>query len=164
MKLKKRIIRIDGLVSSLGFLASAGFLVGYFGKLSWLFDLFSHFRMQYLVLLTLVVCYFGICKRVVHIIVYGLFLFTILGSLFSLYVGKSQTAVSNCSTIMHVNVLTSNNQKELLKNEIEYQNPDIIVLEELDSLWGISLSWMNHIYPYTIIETREDNFWNWCME
>lgn len=59
---------------------------------------------------------------------------------------------------MLVNVLSHNEQKQLLHDEIERNDPHLLVLEELDSAWLASLAWLHKTYPHHIVETREDNF------
>lgn len=80
----------DGLLSALGFVVSGAFLMGLLGSLHWFFDLFSHFRMQYLVILLCVVGYFGVRKRYIHLIVFGIFLVVTLATILPLYIGTSR--------------------------------------------------------------------------
>lgn len=61
-------------------------------------------------------------------------------------------------TIEVVNILTKNENYDLLRQELTENAPDIVVLEELDDIWSEELQPIKENYPYIYEISREDNF------
>jgi len=60
--------------------------------------------------------------------------------------------------ILHSNVYTGNQNKFLLIELINSENPDIVIAQEIDDAWASSLNEIKDRYPYNIILPRSDNF------
>lgn len=56
-------LRLWGLLTSSGFIACAATILGFLGRVSWFTDLFSHFRMQYLLGLAGLALIFALGRR-----------------------------------------------------------------------------------------------------
>lgn len=60
--------------------------------------------------------------------------------------------------ILHANVLTSNKQHSLLLDLIAKEQPDLVMLQEINNDWLEALESLASDYPFSCISTREDNF------
>ena len=60
--------------------------------------------------------------------------------------------------ILHSNVKSSNTKHQRLIDLIHEENPDIILVQELNDTWGKSLSVLKTDYPYHKLVIRSDNF------
>ncbi|PKL43474.1 MAG: hypothetical protein CVV41_10470 [Candidatus Riflebacteria bacterium HGW-Riflebacteria-1] len=149
---------------TLGTLAGAVFcaatLLGFSGRLSWVLDLFSHFRVQYLVVLTV----FGIAllmagRRKTAFIFLG-FAFINLTQVIPLYFAGQNTPPAGSPPLraVLVNVNTRLGDPAKISEFIRNTNPDIIVLEETNSKWLSDLAWLHTSYPHSLAEPRDDNF------
>jgi endonuclease/exonuclease/phosphatase (EEP) superfamily protein YafD len=137
-------------------------LTGYAGRFWWPLEITCHFRLQYAVLLSgFTGCYLlGRKWR--------------LAAAFSLFAAlnwipvTSQCWLGQMSSpspgaakplrVMLMNVCTENQRYDLVQRCIADHHPDLIVLEELDERWLQALAGVRIQYPYSIYETREDNF------
>jgi endonuclease/exonuclease/phosphatase (EEP) superfamily protein YafD len=148
-----------GLLKLSGAIATIATIFGFLGSFSWFFDLFSHFRVQYLLgLLTLgVIMWLGSHRKTaVFFLVFSL---VNLGVALPLYFGR-QTIDPLLSPLraMLINVNSSLGDAARVRTVIEAENPDILVLEEISSRWLGDLTWLTNTYPHCLIEPREDNF------
>jgi endonuclease/exonuclease/phosphatase (EEP) superfamily protein YafD len=57
-----------------------------------------------------------------------------------------------------INVRTENQRYELVEAFIAETHPDVVVLEEVNTLWLQKLSSLKLSFPYSALESREDNF------
>ncbi len=125
-------------------------------------DLFSHFRLQYLIvsILLLVVFLFMRSYR------YSIALFA--SAIFSLWLvapwylsdHDHQPLPDNAQTLtlLHANVHSSNKQYDRLRDFIDAEKPDIIFLQEFNTDWLKGSSYLLHAYPYAYSEPRSGNF------
>lgn len=133
--------------------------IGFFGRLWWTFDLFSHFRVQYLIILT---GFSGLALLLGHIEI------SIIGLIFSLInlttiapyylpVHKSSHE-SRAYRILLSNVLRPNVEFGKLLQVIKETNPDFMVLIEISELWMSELAPISSNYPYIYTAIRSDNY------
>ena len=136
----------------------AGTLLAGGGALHWFADLFTHFRMQYAVSLTLLAIIAALARR--FTIAAALFVFAALNAaiIVPLYVGPSRPEVPADFRIMLSNVLTENTQTERLHAAIEEYDPDIIVLQEVSVAWIDALAPIRATYAHYVEAPQEDNF------
>lgn len=154
----KKCISIEGLLSALGSLISLATVAGFGGSLSWLFDLASHFRIQYLLILFLIIAYFTIVKRFKKASLFLLFFLLNLFTIVPLFWGRQSVPNAKTSRIMLLNVYTQNEEVEKVRNEIVTTDPDLLILQEIDQQWIKDLQWLDSIYPYSYTFPRSDNF------
>ncbi|MEZ5472787.1 MAG: endonuclease/exonuclease/phosphatase family protein [Marinicella sp.] len=127
----------------------------------WWFDLLSHFRVQYALLSLLFLLGFVFSKRkvfsVIALIVLSANVYLIWPHLAW---GASTQNGQNTQTfkLFHANVYTANQQHQLLINQLNEEQPDVIILQEIDHEWLKSLSVLNQDYPHRIELPRSDNF------
>lgn len=153
-------LRCDGLIIAAGVVAGIGTVCGYFGSYSWVLDLFSHFRVQYLVGLTLVALLLLVLRKRKSAVVFGVFAIANLWTVFPLFSGKPVHIASSNRTYRALlsNVNTANEHPERVAAVIRQYNPDIVVLEEISDKWVSDLRETFNLYPYKQVEPRDDNF------
>lgn len=158
--------------------------LGYLGKYSWVFDLFSHFKFQFfltaiacgLILIIFVIfskkeqttenkknyC-FNLAMKNKGFLLFALLSFII--ALFNLmeiaplyFPYKNEIKKSEQLRLMHINVNTSNRNFQQVEKYIMEQNPDILLLEEVNLIWINNLSNLMAEYPCQILYPQNDNF------
>jgi endonuclease/exonuclease/phosphatase (EEP) superfamily protein YafD len=134
-------------------------VLGFFGKSFWIFELASHFRVQYfIVLLTASIVLFII----------KLPYFAALGTLFALInflsiaplysrLNRKDERVSS-GRLFLANVLQKNQNRLEIGEQIVSTNPDIVALIEINQSWWDDLEIIRSKYQYTEICLREDNY------
>lgn len=153
-------IQFWGLIQVAGIVASAGTILGFVGKYAWYLDLFSHFRVQYLLGLVVISLLLLIPRRYTSS---GLFAFVAMVNLYTImpfYTDKPRPISASQSTfrIMSLNVNTKTGNIKLVTELIQQFNPHLIVLEEVSSRWIDGLQQIANDYPYSRTSPREDNF------
>lgn len=154
-------LRLSGLLDALLAAAAAGAVAGtLLGFLpGWPFELFSHFRMQWLAaavtaaLLLAVRCWWrtaallGACAAV-NLLLVGPYLPWRSGAA----PGPSEV------TVLLANVLRTNPDPAPLLALIRREQPDIVALMEVDERWEATLTAALPEYPHQLWEARQDNF------
>lgn len=135
---------------------AAATLLGFLGRFFWLFDLFSHFRVQYFQL-ALVLIAVAIWRRnnkqlVACILLAGFNYAFVL----PFYFGKPPAPTEEPVRAMLMNILASNGNTERVLAAIENVDPDILVLEEVTPKWEKALGGLD--YPYRVAVPRTDCF------
>lgn len=134
-------------------------LAGLLGKHSWMLDLLSHFRVQYLQLCLLLA---GIClwvrKNKCASVLIAIAAFNYIFIL-PLYMGKPDTtATEKPLRAMLINLNAANTNTERALHSITNANPDLIILEEVTPDWAFALSKLAEQFPHHLVEPREDPF------
>lgn len=151
-------------MSFLGILQAAAFVTAVFSIITLLtvdnfgIQLFTHFRLQYLVISVL----FLILYRLLHEpwIIGAVAASMAISLVYVLpwYFGSQGAAGDTELKLLHANVLSHNTRHEKLFKLVEDEQPDIIVLQEISPQWAAALQAMKATYPYGQIEAREGNF------
>lgn len=157
MSLKKVLINITSLTTGLLLIIN---LFSYLGGYHFLFELLTHFRLQYLVLFLVSSLFFIIFfnKKWLLLSLFGLLLNAI--PVLSIYLPSETTATgkNNQVSLLLTNVLTSNQSYGSLLKEIERKQADIIVVLELGYQWANELRTIDKKYLYQELIPRTDNF------
>lgn len=133
-------------------------LFGFLGRLHWFFDLFSHFRVQYMQL-CLVPFIIAMWKQrykwaaLLVILVCLNYAFVL-----PLYMGKPAPAREKPIRAMLMNINAGNGNTEQVLGSIEQFAPDILLLEEVTPKWAHELEVLTATYPYRIAEPQEGCF------
>lgn len=153
-------VRPMGLVIAAGTVASAATVMGFFGRFSWFLDLFSHFRVQYLLGLLVSGFLLLIWHRRRTAIAFLALACVNLALVVPLYIKAPDGPARGARTVraMLINVNTRLGDADRVKAVICAANPDILVLEEISSRWMSELTWLTNAYPYALVQPREDNF------
>ncbi len=137
-------------------------LLGFLGRFFWFFDLFSNFRFQYAIvaLIGAVTLSFKKKHRKFAIFAY-IATITLFITIFPIYIPPS-AKVANTNPVnlrvMQINVFTANGEYKKVEDAILANNPDIILLDEVNEKWLNNISAIRKKYPYSLEESREDNF------
>jgi endonuclease/exonuclease/phosphatase (EEP) superfamily protein YafD len=151
---------LPGLLLTGGVVVCVATVFGFMGRFSWFLDLFSHFRMQYLVSLSLLgLVLFAIGRRgaaITFLCVACVNLAVVL----PLYFGAPTVPpnVGPTQRAMLLNVNTRLGDVDRVREAILEANPDLLVLEEINRSWLDATAWLTNGYPHHVTRTREDNF------
>lgn len=153
-------IRPWGLLTAAGAVVCAATAGGFLGRFSWFLDLFSHFRVQYLIALGILGFIFLLGKRRKIALVFLFFSAVNIGAVLPLYFGGNSRTPQAAGILraMLLNVNTRFGNPELVKKVILEYDPDILVLEEISSQWVKDLKWLAESRPHQCTQPREDNF------
>lgn len=128
----------------------------------WLVDLFAHFKVQYLVvsiILVPIVFLFLKARRVALLFLTVSILWNayfILPYYFSF--SKKVPLIKKTLKLSSINLLSSNSKTDEVKNYIEKEDADVLVLMEFTPQWEQELSGLNQKYSFVKVATRTDNF------
>lgn len=149
-----------GLFTAAGVVASVATVLGFLGRFSWFFDLFSHFRVQYFFALLVlgVLLLAGRCRRTAA--VFLMLALVNLAVVLPLYFGKANKpeCASPVMRAMLLNVNTRLGDAARVRSVVTETNPDILILEEISASWVSGLTWLTNLYPHSLTQPREDNF------
>jgi endonuclease/exonuclease/phosphatase (EEP) superfamily protein YafD len=135
-------------------------VLGFCGRFGWFFDLFSHFRVQYFLALALATALLLLLRQRKGAVCCGVFAIINLVVILPLYLGDAVEAGEHESMLraMLINVETESGDPILVGRTIREMNPQLVVLEEINSRWLIDLEEALRAYPYSCVRPREDNF------
>lgn len=153
-------IRPWGLLTAAGLVASVATVLGFCGPFWWLFDLFSYFRMQYFLGLSIIALLLLMPRQRKTACVFAVFAVINLGTILPLYLGQPAQARDHQIRLraMLLNVNTRLGDPDLVAKTLRDFDPDIVVLEEISSRWVNDLVSVTKAYPHSRMQTREDNF------
>ncbi len=134
-------------------------LIYHLGNLFWIFELFSAFLAQYLLILILGIPFLVYKKSYKILSVVAICFIILLVEIIPLYYSTQNISTSNKSLkIMSLNVHTSNQKFKILEDYVLKHNPDFILLEEVNQKWLDNLDEFRKQYPYYIESPRSHNF------
>ncbi len=131
-------------------------LLGFVGRFFWVFDLFSHFRVQYFQLFLVLI---GISiwrrqnKRMIAFILLAVLNYALV---LPFYFGKPPVAAGQPVRAMLMNLNASNGNTQEVLSAIQVADPDLLLLVEVTPKWAAELSVLN--YPYQMEQPQEDCF------
>lgn len=144
------------------FWASCLFTWTGFGGRFWMpLELTSHFRMQYFLILAIAALIFIYKKRGRHLAVTLLCLVGNGCVIIPWYIADSSNPAGSGGTQIRIllsNVHTSNDEYQRLIELINKENPDVIVLQEIDNKWVSKLGELKKTYSFQKVIARADNF------
>ncbi|MEW6158702.1 MAG: endonuclease/exonuclease/phosphatase family protein [Verrucomicrobiota bacterium] len=135
-----------------------GTLLGFCGSI-WPFELASHFRLQFGALLLAMGFVEWIRKKVR--LALGLFAMASINAILiwpHLQIEHPRHRPEHVFRILLVNVQTDNREYAKVLELIAERRPDLIVLEEVNSVWLEQLQSIHAHYPDSITYPRDDNF------
>ena len=154
--MKRQILIIVIIAMVLTSLAS---LIGYIGGVHWLFDLFVHFKLQYLIILTIGSILLFILKQRKILFFFLIPIITNFTDVSSLYIGGNSDKLNSSSIkICSINILSSNREFKKFGNLILNENPDLIILQEINPLWQLEITDLLAKYKFREEIIRNDNF------
>ena len=149
-----------GLLTAGGVVACVSTVFGFLGRFSWFLDLFSHFRVQYAIGLSILGLLLLAGRRRKTAAVFLGFAWVNLALILPLYFGRVGVEPDAAPLLraMLINVNTHLGDPDRVRAVIEAEAPDILVLEEISSRWMSALAWLTNSHPHALAQPREDNF------
>ncbi len=135
-------------------------LLGFAGRFAWYLDLLAHFRVQYLIALSI----YGLAFLAMHQRRQAVIFFAAaalnLAVIAPLYIsdGTMPAPGSLKMRALLINVNTRRGDAKKVLQLIRDTGPDFIVLEEISSKWLCDLEPLLSSFPYWVAQPREDNF------
>jgi len=135
-------------------------VAGFAGRLWWVLDLASHFRVQYVLVLSVLCLILVLIRHGRFAVLSSVFALLNLMLVLPLFWGSARSSSSSSSTAraMMMNVNTSNTNYSIALAVIKSYAPDFLFVEEVDRRWMAELQQLDVEYPYSISRPREDNF------
>ena len=152
--------RFGGLVDVIAMLALASTWIGFLGGLLWFFDLFDHFRLQYLGVCLVAIVWFAWQRRwwvlAVALVSLGANAWPVARTT---WVAAPDQPLSRWALkVVCFNVLTSNERKDEVVEFFRKSDADVIIALEVNTAWARALKKLEPGYPHLLVNTREDNF------
>jgi endonuclease/exonuclease/phosphatase (EEP) superfamily protein YafD len=132
-------------------------LLAYLGEFDRLFELMTHFRLQYLCGAIVVAIAYALSNQKIGLWV-ALFCIGLNAiEIVPFYIPAEQTSDRQIR-VMVSNVLTSNQRYEDFIDYVRSENPDILVILEMDLTWQQQIQPLKSLLPYSIEQPQQDNF------
>ena len=149
-----------GLAAAAGTVALLCSFAGHAARLGWLFELTSHFRLQYTIFLLALGVAFSLRQRVLPA---SLFLAGALINFLSLApflpgTRSAEPVDAQKLRVLLINVHSANPDSARVLGVIEQTQPDLVLLEEITPQWMDRLAGLRTRYPHAVCASREDNF------
>jgi endonuclease/exonuclease/phosphatase (EEP) superfamily protein YafD len=153
-------VRPWDLATVCGAVLTTASVLAFFGSFWWFLDLFSHFRIQYSLALSVVALVLLFPRRYTVSAFFGVITIVNFGTIVPLYFGKEPqpTHASRSYRGLLMNVNTEFGSPEKAAAAIKQVDADFVVLEEINNHWMSALSVSLRGYPYSRAKPRDDNF------
>ena len=135
-------------------------LAGFLGRWWWIFDLASHFRVQYFLLLLLLALVFGSGRQpwaALGAAIFSLLNLILVAALYFPTIKETPQGQASYR-LLFANVLQANSNYAKVQQLIRSSDPDFIVLAETNRSWLQALENLQENYPYKQSAVREDNY------
>lgn len=160
MWLDKRRPSLVGLLQAAALLTAIFSLATFADQLHRYLELFSHFRLQYLVVsLILALILFALRSRAwagVMLIVTAIN--TLPVAMWYLADTDQPDLADMQFELLHANVYSGNSNTQALIALIVAEQPDVIVLQEVTTVWTTAMEMLHETYPHQYAIPRHDNF------
>lgn len=157
-KSKQKSLTLRGIVDVMSIGLVTATLFGFLGGLFWFFDLFSHFRVQYMqmgLVLIGIALWKRLNKRAIALILLASLNYAFV---LPLYFGKPVPTNEKPIRAMLMNLNASNGHTQQVLESIRNANPDLLLLEEVTSKWSAELAVLENDYRYRIAGPQEGSF------
>jgi len=156
----QKAVSLAGLCDVVIILSLSCTWLGSLGRHGHIFDLLSHFRLQYVVVCALVLIYALLRRRA------GIVLISLISLLWNAQIiyAFHQTAevtpspAGKALRIMTFNVLTDNKNQPAAISHVMQTDADIVCLLEVDDTWRAALEPLRIKYPHHVEELSDVNF------
>ncbi|MEM7254586.1 MAG: endonuclease/exonuclease/phosphatase family protein [Pseudomonadota bacterium] len=143
-------------------LSAVSTVLGFLGEYHWVFDLFSHFRIQYFLCGFLAggVLYFASSRRLAAVA--AVVAMVNLATIIPLYpTGKSKESkpvTTHEHAVLLLNLNSENRRSDAVISYVETMQPDVLAFLEFNARWRKALTRLEADYPYRLTYPRLDNF------
>lgn len=161
MDLLKRRLSIKGLLEFSAYCLLLVTVLSFFDTNSRYFELLSHFKNQYFYIALVLFSLLMLLKS--YKVSISAFMVIVINSAFILPLyfspnADEPTTQGRTLKVMIANVYTENVNHHKLINLVVKEEPDILVLQEVDANWQRSLTALQTSFPHKIVRARDDNF------
>lgn len=148
------------MLSAAGAVACIATILGFCGRFGWLFDLFSHFRVQYFAGLATVATLLLVPRQRKAAAFFAFFALINLAVILPLYFGPTVQTNDHEPKLraMLINVNSHSGNPTQVAKALSETDPHILVLEEITSRWLTELEEALRAYPHSCVRPRDDNF------
>ncbi len=158
--LLKKSISLSGICDVIVFLSLSCTWFGSLGRYGWLFNLMSHFRLQYVIACSIVVIYALIRRRTWLVLIS---LISVLWNAQIIHAYHQTAEVVNTPSerplrVMTFNVQTENKTQDAAIHHVLESDADIVCLLEVDDSWRAALQPLRLKYPHRVEELNDGNF------
>lgn len=157
---RRQFASIIGLLQAAAIVTAVFSVVTIFDHLHRHIEMFSHFRLQYLVISAMLALLFAVFRQRNYAL-----LMLIIAAINTVpvapwYLSAATVASSSDAriTVMHANVLGSNDDYARVVALIAAEQPDLVFLQEIHNGWARTIVDLSPDYPYGRFEPRDDNF------
>ncbi len=141
-----------------GVTAALGTVLGFFGSLYWLFDVFGSFRAQYTIVLVIVGIVYGIIYgRTVSFVFFGAALLNVI-VMFPLFFANQPDGRSDDLEIVAFNVQAGNPDRGAVMAYLLAQDADLVVLSESSTDWEDAVRRSDMDYHIAVGRTARRSF------
>lgn len=134
-------------------------LAAMFAEQFWLLELFSHFRVQYVALILLLLAILASFGRWLLAAALLPLLALNVAPLLPYLTAPTEIAVDGGTlTLASINLLASNDNGDRLLAAVSAEKPDLIVLQEFTPEWAQRIAPLTQRYRYRVLVPRSDNF------
>ena len=125
----------------------------------WVFDLFTHFRLQLICVQLLLLIGLGLLARSVWSPILALLLGANLYASQAYWLpDRSPDTIERDLRIMAANVRAENEHADGLLAQIDREQPDVVAIVEFNASWAARLEPLHRTFPYRIEVPRADHF------
>ncbi len=154
--------RILSLFEIAVLLAAFGTLMKFFAGIWWFADLWSHFTVQYAVILTVgIFALIAMGKKKTFGVIFPLWIFNIGQLAFVCWIPAAPPIAEPAGEPLRLvtfNVLTGNSNYAGVRKWLEDSDADVIGLLEISRTWKEELKPLSEKYPHIFFQPRMDNF------
>ena len=156
--MRGRLVTLVGLLQVAAILTIAFSVVTLLRTDHFALQLFSHFRLQYLVISLLLFVVFAVLRSPRYAA--ALLAVALLNASLVLpwYLDKHESASGADLKLLLANVLSTNTKYEQLFDLLDAEDPDVVVLLEVSPEWLVAMDPLRLTYPYSYAEARDGNF------
>ena len=137
-------------------------IAGYLGEFNLLFELNSHFKLQYMLIGISIFIFFALVRsKKIWLLVSGFCIIINLAEIVPLYFPAPAFAGSTPGQhlrILHSNVLTSNQRYADVISLVKSEQPDIAVFVEVSTAWAKELAVLSEMFPYSSQQQESEAF------
>ena len=153
-------VSLSGFCDVVAFLSLTCTWLGSLGRYGWMFDLLSHFRLQYLLVCACALVFALIRRRSFLVL---LSLLSLLWNAQIVYPFHQTASLQSAHSekplrVMAFNVLTDNDNRAAAIEHVLKTDADIICLLEVDDSWRVNLAPLRVKYPQRVEELSDGNF------
>ena len=147
---------VESIAALLGLIATGLTLAAYGGAMWWALDLTTHFRVHYFGGLFVAALLMWLARRRRLAVLFTVACLLNLGAVAPQYFPRSADAEATgpALRLMQMNVRFGNRRHDLVAAAIRRNDPDVLVLQEVNDRWIDALSEVLADYPYAAVRTR----------